>query len=73
MEELSMHRVAAKSVPRILTADQKQQCVNVCTEIHQVQRALLLLGRGRGLETNAEGMHFWKSGCKRIRKKQKRL
>jgi len=28
-EELCMHRVAAKFVPRILTADQKQQRVNV--------------------------------------------
>ena len=31
-----MHRVAAKFVPRILTADQKQQCVNVCTELRQL-------------------------------------
>ena len=30
-EELGMHHVAAKFVPRILTAVQKQQCVNVCT------------------------------------------
>ena len=36
MEELGMHRVAAKSVPRILTADQKQQHVNVCTELRQL-------------------------------------
>jgi formaldehyde-activating enzyme involved in methanogenesis len=28
--ELVMHSVAAKFVPRILTADQKQQCFNVC-------------------------------------------
>jgi len=35
-EELSMHRVAAKFVPRILTADQKQQHVNICTEFHQL-------------------------------------
>ena len=35
-EELGMHRVAAKFVPRILTADQKQQRVNVCTELHQL-------------------------------------
>jgi len=32
-EELGMHHVAAKFVPRILTADQKQQRVNVCTEL----------------------------------------
>ena len=31
-EDLGMHRVAAKFVPRILTADQKQQRVNVCTD-----------------------------------------
>ena len=31
-----MHRVAAKFVPRILTADQKQQRINVCTELHQL-------------------------------------
>ena len=31
-----MHRVAAKFVPRILTADQKQQRVNVCTELRQL-------------------------------------
>ena len=33
---MGMHRVAAKLVPRILTADQKQQCVNVCTELRQL-------------------------------------
>jgi len=31
-----MHCVAAKFVPRILTADQKQQRVNVCTELRQL-------------------------------------
>jgi hypothetical protein len=31
-----MHRVAAKFVARILTADQKQQQVNVCTELRQL-------------------------------------
>jgi hypothetical protein len=36
MEGLGMHRVAAKFVPRILTADQKQQRVNVCTERRQL-------------------------------------
>ena len=35
-EELGMHHVAAKFVPRILTADQKQQRVNVCTELRQL-------------------------------------
>jgi len=35
-EELGIHRVAAKFVPRILTADQKQQRVNVCTELRQL-------------------------------------
>jgi len=35
-EELGMHHVAAKFVPRILTADHKQQRVNVCTELHQL-------------------------------------
>jgi len=35
-EELGMHRVAAKFVPRILTADQKQQRVNGCTEVPQI-------------------------------------
>jgi len=35
-EELGMHRVAAKFVPRILTADQKQQRVSVCTELRQL-------------------------------------
>jgi len=34
-EELGMHHVAAKFVPRILTADQKQQRV-VCTELRQL-------------------------------------
>jgi len=36
MEELGMHHVAAKSVPRIQTADQKQQHVNICTELRQL-------------------------------------
>jgi hypothetical protein len=31
-----MHGVAAKFVPMILTADQKQQRVNVCTELRQL-------------------------------------
>jgi len=35
-EELGMHPVAAKFVPRILTADQKQQRVNVCTGLRQL-------------------------------------
>ena len=35
-EELGMHRVAAKFVRRILTADQKQQRVSVCTELGQL-------------------------------------
>ena len=34
-EELGMHHVAAKFVPRILTGDQKQQRVNICTELRQ--------------------------------------
>ena len=33
-EEFGMHCIAAKFVPRILTADQKQQRVNVCTEMN---------------------------------------
>jgi len=35
-KELGMHRVAPKFVPRILTADQKQHRVNVCTELRQL-------------------------------------
>jgi len=31
-----MHHVAAKFAPRILTADQKQQRINVCTELCQL-------------------------------------
>jgi len=31
-----MHRLTAKFVPRILTADQKQQCINICTELRQL-------------------------------------
>ena len=34
-EELGVHRVAATFVPRILTADQKQQHI-ICTELHQL-------------------------------------
>jgi hypothetical protein len=34
--ELGMHHVAAKFVPRILTADQKQQHVNTCEELRQI-------------------------------------
>jgi hypothetical protein len=34
-KELGMHHVAAKVVPRILTADQKQ-CIDVCTELCQL-------------------------------------
>ena len=35
-EELGMQRFAAKFVPRILTDDQKQQRVSVCTELRQL-------------------------------------
>jgi len=35
-EELDMQRVAGKFVPRILTADQMQQRVSVCTELRQL-------------------------------------
>jgi hypothetical protein len=34
--ELGMHCVTDKFVPRILTADQKQQCVSVCEELCQI-------------------------------------
>jgi hypothetical protein len=34
--ELDVHHVAAKFVPRILTADQKQHHVNICEELHQI-------------------------------------
>jgi hypothetical protein len=36
MKKLGMHRVTAKFVPRILTADQKQQHIDVCTELCQL-------------------------------------
>jgi len=35
-KKLGMQHVAAKFVPRILTADHKQQRVNVCTELRQL-------------------------------------
>jgi hypothetical protein len=35
-EELDMHHAAAKFVRRILTADQKEQRVNICTELCQL-------------------------------------
>ena len=35
-EELGMHCAAAKFLPRILTDDQKQQRVNICTELCQL-------------------------------------
>jgi hypothetical protein len=34
--ELGMHCVTAKFVARVLIADQKQQCVNVCEELRQI-------------------------------------
>jgi len=45
MEELGMHHVAAKFVPRILTADQKQQHVNICTELRQLASDETFLSR----------------------------
>jgi hypothetical protein len=36
MKELGMHRIRARSVPKILTADQQQQCVDVCIELRQL-------------------------------------
>jgi histone-lysine N-methyltransferase SETMAR len=35
-KKFGMRRVAAKFVPKILTGDQKQQRVNVCTELRQL-------------------------------------
>jgi len=37
-EELGMHRIAAKFVPGNLTADQKKQRVNVCTELNLTEK-----------------------------------
>jgi hypothetical protein len=34
--ELGMHHIAAKFVSKFLTADQKQQRVDVCTELCQL-------------------------------------
>jgi hypothetical protein len=34
--ELCMHHVTIKFVPRILTADQNQQCVNICEELRHI-------------------------------------
>jgi hypothetical protein len=34
-ENLNMRRIAAKFVPRLLTNDQKQWCINVCHELRQ--------------------------------------
>jgi hypothetical protein len=34
--ELGMHHVAAKFVSKFLTADQKQQRIDVCTELRQL-------------------------------------
>jgi hypothetical protein len=34
--ELGTHPVTTKSVIRIMTADQKQQCVNICEEVWQI-------------------------------------
>ena len=44
-EELGMHRVAAKFVPRILTDDQKQQRINVCAEVRQLASDETFLSR----------------------------
>jgi len=38
MEELRVHCVAAKFIPRILTAGHKQQRVNVCTELNWTEK-----------------------------------
>ena len=35
-EQLGTHRTAPTFVPRILTADQKQQHINICTELCQL-------------------------------------
>jgi hypothetical protein len=43
--ELGMHCVAAKFVPRILTADQKQQHVSVCQELLQITSNATFLPR----------------------------
>jgi hypothetical protein len=35
-KELGMQHITAKFVPRILTADQKQQCIDFCIELCQL-------------------------------------
>jgi len=44
-EELGMHHVTAKFVPRILTPHQKQQRVNVSTELGQLASDETFLSR----------------------------
>jgi hypothetical protein len=43
---LNMRRIATKFVPRLLTNDQKQRCINVCLELRQKanEDAILSLG-----------------------------
>ena len=34
-EDLQMRRVTAKFVPRLLTVEQKDDCVSICTDLHE--------------------------------------
>jgi hypothetical protein len=42
-KELAMHHVRAKFMPRILTADQKQQCIDVCHSVFLVKHKMAVI------------------------------
>ena len=82
-EELGMHHVAAKFVPRIPTADQKQQRINFCAELRQLAsddetfRARVITGDeswvyGYDPETKRQSSQ-WKSPTSRRPKKARQV
>jgi len=50
--ELNMRRTAAKFVPRLLSSDQKEYCISVCTEIEEQAEKTLTLSPTSLLVTN---------------------
>jgi len=51
-DELNMRRTAAKFVPRLLSRDQTEYCISVCTEIEEQAEKTLTLSLTSLLVTN---------------------
>jgi hypothetical protein len=54
-ENLNMRFIAAKFVPRLMTNDQKQRCINVCLELREEANEVTKVSQ---IENETEGTMF---------------